>query len=145
MRTSDTVDTELLCVDVSDFQEILYEPLNLKWQQILTVLDRFAYFKNWTQAQRQDCCTLSTIQQYAPLDTIYAEDVGKLNSVFFVLSGECRILQCLKMKVSVQVELQMGEMDGHELMWVNIFSSISLIRYIFRPRKVESGTKWVSN
>lgn len=93
------VDTDLLCVDVEDFFEILYEPLKQKWSQVRLALDRFEYFRSWTTSQIQDCSALAKIQQYSPLQTIYAEDTGKLNPVFFVLSGSCMILQCLKMSV----------------------------------------------
>lgn len=95
------VDTDLLVVERTDFQEILYEACDLRWSQIQLALNRFSYFDNWSMSQRQDCCTLSKIQQYEPLQTIYAEDTGNLNPVYFVLSGNCTILQCLRMNVSV--------------------------------------------
>lgn len=94
------IDTDLLCVDVEDFFAILYEPLKLKWSQVRLALDRFEYFHGYTTGQLLDCSALAKIQQYSPLQTIYAEDTGKLNPVFFVLSGSCMILQCLKMNVS---------------------------------------------
>lgn len=94
------VDTELLCVDKSDFIAILYDTQKLQWDQVQLALDRFNYFNSWSLMQRQDCCTLAKIRQYEPLQTIYAEDIGRQNSVFFVLSGTCTILQCLKMNVS---------------------------------------------
>ena len=49
--------------------------------------------------QFQDCCDLAHIRKYGPLETIYAEDRGRLNDVFFVLSGVCTIVQCLKMRL----------------------------------------------
>lgn len=95
------VDTELLCVYKSDFNDILYDTLKLQWDQVLQSLDRFEYFRQWTQTQLQECCMLAKIRQYSPLQTIYAEDKGRLNSVYFVLSGNCMILQCLKMNVRI--------------------------------------------
>lgn len=93
------VDTELLCVYADDFRAILHDTLKLQWDQVNQSLGRFEYFRAWSQNQVQECCILSKIRQYNPLQTIYAEDMGRLNSVFFVLSGNCMILQCLKMNV----------------------------------------------
>lgn len=45
------------------------------------------------------CCSLAQIKQYNPNDVIYAVDRGRLNSVYFVLSGNCTILQTLKLMV----------------------------------------------
>lgn len=44
---------------------------------------------------------LGNIKQFEPLQTIYGEDMGRLSNVFFVLSGNCIILQALKMKVPI--------------------------------------------
>lgn len=46
-------------------------------------------------------CKISTLRQFDPLETIYYEDKGQLSYVHFVVSGECMILQCLKMNVSL--------------------------------------------
>lgn len=97
-----SVDTELLCVDKSDFIDILHDTQKVNWDQVQLALDRFEYFSRWSWFQRQDCCTMSKIRQYEPLQTIYGEDIGRLNSVFFVLSGTCTILQCLKLNVCVR-------------------------------------------
>ena len=44
-------------------------------------------------------CQHCKIQQFQPMETIYHEDTGILSHVYFILSGQCMILQCLKMKV----------------------------------------------
>lgn len=41
------------------------------------------------------------LRQFEPLETIYYEDKGQLSYVHFVISGECMILQCLKMLVRI--------------------------------------------
>lgn len=45
-------------------------------------------------------CKLGLIRQFDPLETICYEDKGHVSYVHFVISGECMILQCLKIKVS---------------------------------------------
>lgn len=51
--------------------------------------------------QIRECCVLSRIKQYNEQQTIYKEDDndGLLTYSHFVLSGQCMILQCLKLKV----------------------------------------------
>lgn len=98
-RRSRPVDTELLCVYKADFDAILYDTLSLQWDQVIQAMARFEYFRVWSEHQIQECCILARIREFGPLQTIYAKDVGRLNSVYFVLSGSCMILQCLKMNV----------------------------------------------
>ncbi|KAJ6638528.1 hypothetical protein Bhyg_11264, partial [Pseudolycoriella hygida] len=43
------------------------------------------------------CCSLGQLKQYNPNEVIYSTDKGRLNSVYFVLSGNCTILQTLKL------------------------------------------------
>lgn len=53
--------------------------------------------------QIRECCFLSQIKQYNEQQTIYKEDDndGLLTYSHFVLSGQCMILQCLKLKVNL--------------------------------------------
>lgn len=58
-------------------------------------------------------CKLSQLRQYKPLDTIYSHDRGTLSNVYFILSGECVILQCLHIRVTYII---------HIFQYFNIFS-----------------------
>ncbi|XP_049292038.1 cGMP-dependent protein kinase 1-like isoform X2 [Anopheles funestus] len=77
----------------ANFDRILRQTLLERWQQLQFALQRFDYFKYWTNAQVRECCLLSRIvtfetQQKLPVDV----DKGY---AYFVLSGQCMILQCL--------------------------------------------------
>lgn len=48
----------------------------------------------------KNCCALAQIVRYKPQAVIYKDDIGRLNDVFIVLSGQCLIAQRLLMKVS---------------------------------------------
>lgn len=41
---------------------------------------------------------MGQIKQFRPTEKIYSEDHGSLNFVYFILSGKCEIIQCLKME-----------------------------------------------
>lgn len=97
--------------------------LNQQWKPIRKALGRFEYFQNYTEEQVRSmnkgvkesdlvsgdafqiiqCCSLAQIKQYNPNDVIYAVDRGRLNSVYFVLSGNCTILQTLKLMVWLSI------------------------------------------
>lgn len=49
----------------------------------------------------KSCCTLARIGRYKPDAVIYKDDIGRLNDVFIVLTGQCTIAQRLQMKVSI--------------------------------------------
>ncbi|XP_062137707.1 uncharacterized protein LOC133847017 isoform X2 [Drosophila sulfurigaster albostrigata] len=44
-------------------------------------------------------CSYGLLIQYDPLQFIYSDNRGAVSYVHFILSGECTILQCLKMRV----------------------------------------------
>ncbi|EAA03229.3 AGAP011524-PA, partial [Anopheles gambiae str. PEST] len=86
-------DCELLCLSRADFDRILKHTLLDRWRQLQLALERFDYFKYWTNDQVRECCLLSRIvafdtQQKLPVD-------GDARYTYFVLSGQCMILQCL--------------------------------------------------
>lgn len=69
-----------------------------------SILDSFRFEKKNDKVlgggfQIIQCCSLGQLKQYNPNDVIYAIDKGRLNSVYFVLRGNCTILQTLKMTV----------------------------------------------
>ncbi|XP_037911720.1 uncharacterized protein LOC119651940 isoform X2 [Hermetia illucens] len=120
-----STNVELLCIFSSDFDKILRETLKSQWDQIVTAVSRFDVFKDWTKAQIRECCILSKIKEYDPHQMVYYEDKGLLNFVHFILSGQCTILQCLKVQAQ-RVEknekrytlsnLVLKKSDSHEIM-----------------------------
>ncbi|XP_026837654.1 uncharacterized protein LOC6550514 isoform X2 [Drosophila erecta] len=71
------------------------------WQEKKDALRALDYFNFLNEEQIVNASKYGTIQQFEPLETIYTEDLGTMSYVYFVLSGECVILQCLHMKVSM--------------------------------------------
>lgn len=53
--------------------------------------------------QLQECTILAKFANYQPQDVIFAEDRGLLNYVFFVLQGQCEIIQQLRIVVGYSV------------------------------------------
>uniref|UniRef100_A0A182KBM0 Cyclic nucleotide-binding domain-containing protein n=1 Tax=Anopheles christyi TaxID=43041 RepID=A0A182KBM0_9DIPT len=86
-------DCELLCLGRTDFDRILKHTLLERWRQLQLALERFDYFKYWTNDQVRECCLLSRIVAFEPQQKLPVD--GDAQYTYFVLSGQCMILQCL--------------------------------------------------
>uniref|UniRef100_A0A182YNX2 Cyclic nucleotide-binding domain-containing protein n=1 Tax=Anopheles stephensi TaxID=30069 RepID=A0A182YNX2_ANOST len=86
-------DCELLCLYRTDFERILKCTLLERWRQLQLALARFDYFKYWTNDQVRECCLLSRIVAFESHQKLPV-DVDE-RYAYFVLSGQCMILQCL--------------------------------------------------
>ncbi|XP_055600136.1 uncharacterized protein LOC129749217 [Uranotaenia lowii] len=64
-------------------------------------MGRFHYFDRWTEEQRQKCHQLCKVQEFRKDQIIFAEGRTPINYAHFVLSGQCAVLQCLKMVKSI--------------------------------------------
>ncbi|XP_018802512.1 PREDICTED: uncharacterized protein LOC108977348 [Bactrocera latifrons] len=73
-----------------------------QWIERKAAISSLEYFKYLSHDQIITACKLGIIRQFDPLETIYYEDKGQISYVHFVISGECMILQCLKMKVTTK-------------------------------------------
>uniref|UniRef100_A0A1A9ZK55 Cyclic nucleotide-binding domain-containing protein n=1 Tax=Glossina pallidipes TaxID=7398 RepID=A0A1A9ZK55_GLOPL len=91
---------ELLVVFEDDFNAILRKEMTKHWNERKAALMCLDYFKGFTREQIIDTCKVSLVRQFEPLETIYYVDKGQASYVHFVISGECMILQCLKMRVT---------------------------------------------
>uniref|UniRef100_A0A182MJT1 Cyclic nucleotide-binding domain-containing protein n=1 Tax=Anopheles culicifacies TaxID=139723 RepID=A0A182MJT1_9DIPT len=66
-------------------------------QDLLDALARFSYFERWSDEQRRDCCHRAQIRRFEPDQTVFVEGQAPVNYAHFMLSGECGLLQCLKL------------------------------------------------
>ncbi|XP_058443373.1 uncharacterized protein LOC131425449 [Malaya genurostris] len=92
-------DCELLCVQQDDFERLLEPTLRLQWNQMMEALRRFQYFDHWSEDQIRECCILAKVNDFKPQQQIAVCGTGaNFEYTYFVLSGQCMILQCLKVK-----------------------------------------------
>ncbi|KAM8719280.1 hypothetical protein ACLKA7_011916 [Drosophila subpalustris] len=90
---------ELLTITDDDFKTILRPYMKKQWLDKKNALKSLSYFDFWTDDQIVRACNYCQLTQFDPLQFIYSENRGHVNCVHFILSGECVILQCLKMRV----------------------------------------------
>ncbi|XP_037828540.1 uncharacterized protein LOC119616274 isoform X2 [Lucilia sericata] len=88
---------ELLVVFEEDFELVLRPVMEQQWIEKKSAIMALNYFNFFTTDQITNACKLCVLRQFEPLETIYYEDKGQMSYVHFVISGECMILQCLKM------------------------------------------------
>ncbi|XP_020817546.1 uncharacterized protein LOC110191135 [Drosophila serrata] len=93
---------ELLVLFDYDYAEILGPYMTKAWDEKKRALKALNYFDFLDDEQIVEACRLGSLKQYSPLDTMYCDDEGSLTNVHFVLSGECLILQCLNMTVTMK-------------------------------------------
>ncbi|XP_053681627.1 cyclic nucleotide-binding domain-containing protein 2-like [Sabethes cyaneus] len=99
MTCATATDCELLCVSRDDFVRLLEPTLRLQWSQMQEAIQRFQYFDHWNEDQIRECCILAKVSHFKPQQQIaVAETGGQFEYAYFVLSGQCMILQCLKVK-----------------------------------------------
>ncbi|EDW29953.1 GL15910 [Drosophila persimilis] len=107
-----TTNCELLALYDSDYTTLVQPYMKKLWEEKKEGIRALDYFKFFTPDQIVSACKFATIQQFDPLDTIYEEDLGSLSVVYFVLSGECVVLQCLHMRVSFLGNEKRFELDS---------------------------------
>ncbi|KAH8388678.1 hypothetical protein KR200_000440 [Drosophila serrata] len=96
-----TSNCELLVVFKHVYELVLMHSMQKLWLEKKAALKALDYFDFFNEEQTVNACRYANIQQYDTLETIYTEDEGSMSPVYFVLSGECVILQCLHMKVNM--------------------------------------------
>ncbi|XP_039495145.1 uncharacterized protein LOC120454152 isoform X1 [Drosophila santomea] len=93
---------ELLVLFDYDFAPILGAYMTKIWDEKKRALKALDYFDFLDEDQIVEACRYGRLKQFDPLDTIFCEDIGSMTNVHFVLSGECLILQCLNIRVSMK-------------------------------------------
>ncbi|XP_037048079.1 uncharacterized protein LOC119082622 [Bradysia coprophila] len=101
---SAAIPTELLYIYEQDLTDELRKSLNIQCEHIRTSLNRFDYFfGHFTDQQILECCTFSKIREYGVDASVYDDDEKKQATTFFLLSGQCYMLQYLKIKSKTTV------------------------------------------
>ncbi|XP_055550192.1 cyclic nucleotide-binding domain-containing protein 2-like [Wyeomyia smithii] len=121
MTCATATDCELLCVSRDDFVRLLEPTLRLQWSRMQEAIQRFHYFDHWNEDQIRECCILAKVNHFKPHERITATETStQFEYAYFVLSGQCMILQCLKVKKKMRgkrecYRLQPLECDEKEL------------------------------
>ncbi|XP_017851175.1 uncharacterized protein LOC108605872 [Drosophila busckii] len=91
---------EILVLQDDDFISILAPYVRKNWVEKKRAIQALSYLSFMNESQIVSACKFGIIRQYDPFDTIYSQDKEHLHHVYFILSGECVLLQCLYMKIT---------------------------------------------
>ncbi|XP_055384969.1 uncharacterized protein LOC129614406, partial [Condylostylus longicornis] len=92
-------DVECLYIDADIFNEHLIIYIKKNIESKFLALNQYDVFNEFTLEQRNFIALFGKLKEYKQMETIYHKDRGLLNYVYFVISGECMILQHLKVDV----------------------------------------------
>ncbi|KAL6448422.1 hypothetical protein ACFW04_000385 [Cataglyphis niger] len=84
---------DLLLIRQDDFDSILRDVLTKKWDVLRDALVHFNYFKAWDEETVRECCILSKLKDFKPNEVLLGDGKGMVNDVYFILSGECRLIE----------------------------------------------------
>ncbi|KAI4471223.1 hypothetical protein MML48_1g07606 [Holotrichia oblita] len=86
---------ELLCLKKADFDIVLKASVKKQWQEIQTAMSKFEYFNGWDEVAVRECCIYSKIKPYIRDQAIVGDGQGVASSVYFILKGQCKIIEHL--------------------------------------------------
>ncbi|XP_017869905.1 PREDICTED: uncharacterized protein LOC108618419 isoform X1 [Drosophila arizonae] len=94
-----TTNCEILALDDFDFRAMLMPYVKKVWIEKKRAIASLSYLRYMNDSQIVSACKFGILRQYDPLSTIYPDSSDNIQHVYFVLSGECVLLQCLYMRV----------------------------------------------
>ncbi|XP_069678762.1 uncharacterized protein [Periplaneta americana] len=90
----DTV-TNKLAPEAQD--SALQKSLQEHHDRCLEAMKIFPYFSALDNDQLKECCNLSKLEKYGPQETILGDGRGKINFVYFILNGQCRVIEHMEL------------------------------------------------
>lgn len=93
---------EFLCLKKEDFELVLKETVMGAWDKILAAMKRFRYFDKWDEVAQREFCIRSKLKKFKINQTILGDGTGYKNYTYFVLKGQCVVIEHLFMKVSMK-------------------------------------------
>lgn len=86
---------EMLMLKRYDFDSILKKTVQAEWDAVKAAMSKFEYFDGWDEVAIRECCILSTMVTFVKDDIIFDEHRMRTPFVYFILSGECCLIEDL--------------------------------------------------
>ncbi|XP_058788737.1 cGMP-dependent protein kinase-like [Phymastichus coffea] len=110
--------TDLLIIQKRAFNAHVRSVLLEEWAVLKDALVNFNYFKGWTDDTMLECCILSKIVTFKPNEIVLGDGKGMIHYVYFLLSGECRLIEHMlieKRRVGKTVKYKMFKSDQDDV------------------------------
>lgn len=82
-----------------DFDIVLKASVKEQWDEIQRAMSHFTYFDGWDEVAVRECCIYSKIKPYIRDQTVLGDGVGVPSSSYFVLKGQCKVIEHLLVQV----------------------------------------------
>ncbi|KAI4463452.1 hypothetical protein MML48_4g00021914 [Holotrichia oblita] len=91
---------EFLYLRKADFDIVLKDSVKEQWGEIQRAMVRFSYFDGWDAVSVRECCIYSKIKPFVRDQTILGDGTGTPSSIYFILKGQCKLIEHLLLSVS---------------------------------------------
>lgn len=93
---------ELLCLKKDDFDVVLKSTVQKQWNEVHEAMRLFTYFDEWDDIAIRECCILSKMKSYVPDQVVLGDNQGLHDYVYFILKGQCRIIEHLVIQTYIK-------------------------------------------
>lgn len=73
-----------------------------EWDKVIAAMKRFRYFDAWDEVAQRECCIRTKIKGFRPDETILGDGSGNLGYTYFLLKGECALVEHIFLKVQMK-------------------------------------------
>ncbi|XP_023952826.2 uncharacterized protein LOC112056606 [Bicyclus anynana] len=102
--TVTTVDhCEVLALMKDDFKHILHATIQRQWDEVRRAMSAFTYFDALDEVACREGCIVAKMKSYEVNETILGDGVGIHNFVYFILSGQCQMIESIQVFVTTRL------------------------------------------
>ncbi|CAH0628815.1 unnamed protein product [Chrysodeixis includens] len=91
---------ELLALMQEDFKNVLQASVQKQWDEVRRAMSAFTYFDALDEVARREGCIVAKMKAYSVNETILGDGMGIPNFVYFILSGQCQMIETLQIAVT---------------------------------------------
>ncbi|KAH9632762.1 hypothetical protein HF086_012097 [Spodoptera exigua] len=91
---------ELLAVMKEDFKNVLQASVQKQWDEVRRAMSAFTYFDALDEVARREGCIVAKMKSYNTNDIILGDGCGIPNFVYFILSGQCQMIETVQVTVT---------------------------------------------
>lgn len=70
-----------------------------QWDKVIASMKRFQYFDGWDEVTQRECCIRAKLRSYSANQTILGDGVGLQSYTYFLLKGQCVLIEHMFVKV----------------------------------------------
>ncbi|XP_047023338.1 uncharacterized protein LOC124632522 isoform X1 [Helicoverpa zea] len=93
---------ELLALMKEDFKNVLQASVQKQWDEVRRAMSAFSYFDALDEVASREGCIVAKMKTYNANDIILGDGCGIPNFIYFILSGQCQMIETLQISVNTR-------------------------------------------